>query len=768
MKEILSYFGLTVTIGQTRETISIMGINHRNFLKAMMKQWGTSKVGNNIFLKGRSNELKFYKWYAIEVHFILNQLLEKNKGIISARDLRAGIAGLEQETWLKDTLEDHKDILDFKKEKLFKWTLLPHQREFAELYNKNVPKYKLKGYVLGASAGSGKTFNSLCVMAMAGVEQVIVVSPNNAIDDVWRDTINNVYVNKQNPWVSNDKEGPSAGKTHYVLHYEYLTRFMDYVRDNPRSFKNVGIILDESHNFNLATGGMSARTKAFIELCEQPFVKHVIWQSGTTFRALGSEAVPMFKTIDPMFTGEVEKSFTPIFGRSSTKAVDILAHRIGLLTYVVESVVPEPKFYTWRTRLKNGDTFTLDYISKTMREYIIERLDFYEKNMGLYIQQYFNLIEKVRSKIPEKELEQYLATAKILHERYDSMEHKEEPKYCNQFEAKWILPNLDNTDRKTFKNVRSIYKYYWLKVQGEALGRILTKERARCSTELALSPSGFYKDDEPYDPKNLTSLEEIINMSLSKTVIFSNYVNTVEKIAEHLREKGFNPLVVHGGTKETVAQATSRFSKDAKLDPLVTTYKSLSTAVPLIMTSNSIMVDQPFRDYERTQAIARNARLGQTKGVQIHDLFLDTGDLPNISTRSKDILQWSMEQVALIMGRTHVSEVSLERHNYRELIDVISLEDLTGMEQAYCEGELVTDERLDSLDYDRSDILKVQRLEENLDPTDLVGKEAVESFKRVVSKIYPNISTEDVSSESPLNVSLKTIRTLEEMYEKQE
>lgn len=763
MSSYLSFVGIGLSVVEKGEFISITGISHSQFLDAMRKTWKTTKVGNNIFVKARMYELKFYKWYAIEIHFILNELLKNRKGYISARKLKDAIEGIEKNTWFKSTLEEHKGILDFKKESLFKWKLLPHQREFAEMYDKNVPKYQLKGYVLGASAGSGKTFNSLCVMGMAGVEQLIIVSPNNAIDDVWRNTIDSVYHKEQNQWVSNSKEGPTVGKSHYVIHYEYLPRFMKFIEDNPRAFKNVGVILDESHNFNLATGGMSNRTRAFIELCDKPYVKHVIWQSGTTFRALGSEAVPMFRTIDPMFTPEVEKTFTPIFGRQTSKAVDILAHRIGLLTYVVESVVPEPSIHTWETTLKNGKEFTLEYISASMRDYIKERLAFYEENMPLFIGQYFSLIEKVRSKIPEDELKKYLATAKILHEGYDSMAHKEEPKYCNKFELQWILPNLNNTDRKTFKNVRSIYKYYWLKVQGEALGRILTRERSRCSSELALSPSGFIERAT----NEKATLGELINRSLSKTVIFSNYVNTVEAIASSLREQGFNPLVVHGGTKETVAEATSRLTKDPTLDPLVTTYKSLSTAVPLIMTSNSIMVDQPFRDYERTQAIARNARLGQTKGVQIHDLYLDTGTEPNISTRSKDILEWSMKQVSAIMGRTHVSSVSLEGYNYRELIDIIAMEDMTGMDEGYSEGELETDVELDHLDLDRADILRVCQIEESLSDTDELSRTAVEAFKRIVKRTYPDtmcISQEEYRNvqEDPLTTALETIGIIED------
>jgi type I site-specific restriction-modification system R (restriction) subunit len=63
-----------------------------------------------------------------------------------------------------------------------------------------------------------------------------------------------------------------------------------------------------------------------------------------------------------------------------------------------------------------------------------------------------------------------------------------------------------------------------------------------------------------------------------------------------------------------------------------------------------ITLNAPFRDYELNQAIARVDRIGQPNPVTVVHCYLDTGDVPNISTRSKDILEWSKEQVQQIMG----------------------------------------------------------------------------------------------------------------------
>lgn len=85
-------------------------------------------------------------------------------------------------------------------------------------------------------------------------------------------------------------------------------------------------------------------------------------------------------------------------------------------------------------------------------------------------------------------------------------------------------------------------------------------------------------------------------------------------------------------------------------NPLLATIQSLSTAVPIICANTVIFLNQPFRSNDKEQAIARVARLGQDEQTYVWDVLLDTKGVPNISTRSDEILQWSMEQVAIIMG----------------------------------------------------------------------------------------------------------------------
>ena len=54
--------------------------------------------------------------------------------------------------------------------------------------------------------------------------------------------------------------------------------------------------------------------------------------------------------------------------------------------------------------------------------------------------------------------------------------------------------------------------------------------------------------------------------------------------------------------------------------------------------------------YQLNQAISRIHRLGSDTQVCINICALDTGNLPNITTRTVDILKWSQEEIEKITG----------------------------------------------------------------------------------------------------------------------
>ena len=208
-------------------------------------------------------------------------------------------------------------------------------------------------------------------------------------------------------------------------------------------------------------------------------------------------------------------------------------------------------------------------------------------------------------------------------------------KEATSFEKTYIIPNLPTKElRDTFKDVKSVVKYAGLKIRGECLGRVLG--RARIDAHISICQHIEYKD--------------IIDSTEKKTLIFTTWQEVVEETMKHLQKEGYNVLAVYGDQTKNLASIVSRFETDKAANPLIATYASLSTAVPLIMADTMIIINPPFRDYVMRQTVARIARKGATTQTRIFNIILDTGDLPNISSRNVDIMQWSREQVNFFLG----------------------------------------------------------------------------------------------------------------------
>lgn len=509
------------------------------------------------------------------------------------------------------------------------------------------------------------TYTSMVMSEMYGATSLVVVCPKQAVEEPWVKSFNELPKQGWETWTSIDGWEPDfkpGGR--YIVHYEYLEKFVAKLRrEGTSTFGDKPFItLDESHNMNEA-GNASARTGFFLELTSILDKAFVLWMSGTPIKAMGREAIPLIKSIDPMFDRHTEARFREIFGKSSTRANDIIAHRIGLVKFTItkdEVTSTEPTFYSLDAKLPNGKDYELESVKKQMLDFVTERAKYYKSNLQAFYDQYFAALEYVKKTKPalERDIDGYLKVATILNKSYDPRTHKDEPRWCNDFEKKYIIPNLTPMLRDEFRNARSVYKYVDMKIQGEALGKVFGRARINCFIDLA-NPDLVYVDKTD---KNLKlTIMDMINASNSKTLIFTSSVEVVESITKKLNDRGFKTLPIYAKTNKDLTAYRNQLTNDPNTVAAVATFDSLSTAVPMLMCSTTIFLNQPFRDHEREQAISRTYRLGQTEPLDIYDLYLNTGGLDNVSTRAKDIMEWSRQQVAQIMGRKDVGSVpSLE------------------------------------------------------------------------------------------------------------
>lgn len=479
------------------------------------------------------------------------------------------------------------------------------------------------------------TLTDLMIAEMVHSDYVVIVSPNNAVYRVWDKALKEEYRKPQEAWIPSEGK-PYKGQRFLIGHYEALAALLAQAK---QLSGKITIVLDECHNFNEIK---SQRTQLFIQLCESTKSENVIWASGTPIKALGGESIPLLKTIDPLFDSTMEVSFTKVFGISARRALDILRNRMGFISYRVEKkeVVDnrEGPDQELRVKIPNGSDYTLDTIRAKMAAFIVERLEYYKKNYKSYEDIYLNGLAVFERTLQTSEgrngFKEYKRQVDVVKKNPDARFSGEEMKFCNKYEKEQIMPALSNEERKRFKSAKSVIKYVQLKVMGEALGGVLGKARTQLHIDM-LAHIDFRK---------------IMHQAEKKTVIFTSYVEVVKQLDKQLKALGLKPMLVFGETNKNLTSNVGAFENDDEVDPLVATYPSLSTAVPLIMADLTIFLNVPFRDHELVQARARTDRLGQDTKVKYVMVFLDTGKEPNISTRSKEILDWSRQQVAQILG----------------------------------------------------------------------------------------------------------------------
>lgn len=642
-----SRFGM-VKVSTTPKYVSVEGVKSHIWMREMQRIWGTKALANNMFSLIRTGELKFLHFFALDFLYMCETLRQDPQSRIAKRLLIKVIDELKANTWLGDIDKDVRSITDLHHaDHVVSFPLKPFQKEFVKHFGKMVPTYRLKGYMLDAGPGTGKTVTDLVVADCLHADKVIIISPKNAVKRVWEDTVKDIVIRKR-PFWSSAEDAPIHSDAHYyIVHYESLAKLVDYIKANYRDFKNSFVILDESHNFNRLAAD---RTQTLIDLCQMDIVSYCLWASGTPILALGTECIPFLRCVDPLFTPEAEERFRKIYGRDAKRANDILRNRIGHLKYHVpkQDVVDIPvKVEQIKVKMPDGDKYTLENIGNILRKFIEERTAFYEKHRKHYEGQYYDALKffegHLKTDVERRQFKEYQAAIKVLASGYDPKLMKEEAMLCNRYELKTIIPVLPNQMKPEFKSARSVVKYVNLKIMGEALSQVIGRARMQCNLDM-LAHIDF---------------DHLINGAEKKTLIFTSYVEVLETTAAILFNKGHEPVKVYGATNKDLSSIVKKFYEDDELNPLVATFQSLSTAVPLTVANRIIMLNQPFRDAIRTQTIARAARLGQDKQVDVFDCLLDTGTQPNISTRSNDILEWSAAMTASILGVHNVDLDSL-------------------------------------------------------------------------------------------------------------
>jgi SNF2 family DNA or RNA helicase len=413
------------------------------------------------------------------------------------------------------------------------------------------------------------------------------------------------------------------------------------------------MVIDECHNFNELK---AARTHTLMEISKALNPSYTLLMSGTPIKALAIETLPAFRLVDPFFDDRAMASFKLIYKGNNTKAVEILQNRLGLISAKIEKnelKLADPIVEYQDVVLPNGNEFTLASIKIEMKKFLLERKAYYEgrheedlKTFNLCLAHHSSTLKDNGQQKDFKRYNEALATVRANKFIWNVIE---DVKYCNVYEKNKLIPSLDKASAIAFKDVRVLIKYPHLKIQGECLGRVLGGARERCYKAMV----------------HQIDLSKIIESTEKKTVIFTSYIGVANEIVS-LLSKRYSPVGVYGDHVKNLNAIVKTFDENEAINPLIATYASLSTAVPLVMADTVILINQADRPHTETQAIGRVHRLGNTGNTYVYKFRLDTGTEPNVVSRTHDIITWARDQVAEITGVKIPEEL---------LNDAVSLED---------------------------------------------------------------------------------------------
>lgn len=507
-------------------------------------------------------------------------------------------------------------------------------------------------YVTDGFVVTHNTLTGVALSLVAEATKTIVLCPRNVVKDVWVGSLGYFLKKPPKVWdsIDGDVDNIPDDCAYYITHPQQLHKLIERTDIFKRN-KTV-VIVDESHEYNELR---SARTINLIKLCKEIKPFFVLWSSGTPIKQLGRELIPLMVTIDPLFDAKAQETFALIFGANTVQGADIVSNRLKRIRYKVEkkeSVTIQATTREIKIKLPNGDDYTLDSVRKEMATFIMERFKYYEKEKGKIEADYLRIVERHRSKLFQKSdveaFDIYVDYVRQIRTKLDLSTQKDMIVYTNIYERDKIIPNLTFEDRRIFRNAKSVYKYLPLKIRGEALGRILTQLRVDCFTDVAME----------------VDLPDIIDGAEKKTLIFTSYVEVLKAVEDRLINDGYKPAVIYGDTNKDLIKILERIKKDPDYNPIIATYDSLSVGVPVVEANTVVSLNTPYRDYQWNQATSRVNRYGQDTDVDIVKVTLDTGDKPNVSTRSDDIMSWSKTMVDTLMGIS-VDVDSLNTEDYQ-------------------------------------------------------------------------------------------------------
>lgn len=647
----MGFFDFSPKVTEVGSYYEISGINLNQFELDLRTNFGTSVIFNRVVKKVNNSRFRIHRFFMVELVWVLEHFTG-NKNRRQVERYRVGMYKykslydeVKKNTWVKSTFEKYPPYNVDKMLKKFKLSPFPDQRSFLEDYSRIKQGYHLRGCLLDGRAGSGKTLLSLYWSEMVSPYKTIIIVPKHLVNVPWIKEMTYKYF-KVAPkiWSALDGTNPldHTDSDYFIIYKENLRNgvFDELVTTiSKRGNEPIKIIIDESHYYN---DYATQQTQGLIEICNHPYVSDSLFMSGTPIKAQGKETYSLFCSIDPYFDKHVRNDFLKMYGRDNSFLNEMLAHRLGRIKFTIERINglgEPPKPVIIPVKFPGCEKYTLANVRVAMLEYISERVKYYRDKMPTYYSDWNSAVDNYLHYVgsDKKEIERIKRYREIVEKfrknGYNNFVDAPLSKFCSGVE-KDIEHELRGEDLKYFRHIKSAVKYLGLKIRGEALGRVLSK----------------YRMEAVRDVIEHADLPKYINSVKKKTAIYTSYIEVIHELKRYFEKQDIKSISVSGENSSEVDSVIRTLETDKTVNPLITTYNTLREGYPLLMCNQLILMNSPFRNYELKQTIARIFRKGQDTECLVFLLDLDTGSEENITSRSIDIMEWSKEQVDVLLG----------------------------------------------------------------------------------------------------------------------
>jgi len=619
-----------------------------------------------LFIDMNMSGFSIYGFFIYDLKHILKDILDYGSQFdVNFKSINNIIDIIENDIQAIDGDHVSLDMDIIKRDMIY--TPLPVQEPVYENYINIRQRNMSRGMLLDGPVGIGKTYMALSISVALKSEVTLIIAPLATIQKVWVESLSGdgtLFRNKQQYYlIGTDKE--YHGEKYVLCHYENMYKITDLYKKYNINFSM--LIVDEVHNFNEMK---SKRTQLLINISDTIPFRDTFPMSGTPIKAKYSDLVPILKMVYSNFNNPVMNRYLKLYRSSSYPMKEILKEKYKIVTTVLKKTdmkIPPLTTTNVKIKTKNGNRYTIESIRKRLIEFVDTRQKELDDNYTFYANLYTTIYNKAKTIlleqniVKESDIKRYENLVKIIIGAYNKnslISVTSEIKEANLFENKYILSVLKGSDVNTFKDVKSIYKYSALKVRGEALARVIMRSRIECYAEIAVT----------------ANILEFVNSTTKKTLMFSNYVDVCDSIKDSCVKKKLTPVTVYGDTSKDLNKNVNIFTNIDSANPLIATYKSLSTGVPLIAANVVVLFGLPHRQHTFEQTVGRAWRTGQDMPVSVYIAELNTGDTPNITDRDFDIIDFFRREVSSITGKD--DSIVIDRDMISsfgtELIDIIS------------------------------------------------------------------------------------------------